>query len=223
MIMNDGNTPPGLISIRFLSGPLAGQTFPIRKPSVTIGRGEINDIVVRSDQKVSRSHARLRWNGSSWSILDETQIAYNLPSIKVSSNIHNTRQSYPLTKEVMNIGRDASNDIPIEDGNIVSSLHLQIIRQNGQFALIHPHPDRPRTLNGLLYQGRAIHGDEPFRKTLTNGDIFRIGDENGTLFSIYSQSDATQRILLAWACLGGIVLLLLITIGLALKAKDVRK
>ena len=50
--MNDTHTPPGSISIRFLSGPLAEQSFPIRKLIVTIGRGENNDIVVRGDQKV---------------------------------------------------------------------------------------------------------------------------------------------------------------------------
>jgi ABC transport system ATP-binding/permease protein len=253
--MHDGNTPPGLISIRFLSGSLAGQTFPIRKSTITIGRGETNDIIVRSDQKVSRIHARLQWNGSSWYIEklapqntitvdqhqveratlsnnatiglgvdtsflfliepersavlpapsssasmapaerpDETQVAYDLPSLEVSSNIHGARQSYQLTKEVLNIGRDASNDISITDGGIVSGQHLQIIRQHGQFVLIHPHPDRPRTLNGLLYQGRAIRGDEPFRKTLTNGDIFRIGDENGTLVTLtYNDGTGTQQ------------------------------
>ena len=283
--MNDGNTPPGSISIRFLSGPLAEQSFPIRKPTVTIGRGENNDIVVRNDQKVSRIHARLRWDGALWSIEklasqntlsvnqqpveqaaisnntaiglgsdttfvfligpstvesrfmggspppplraipgstpppryqipdpaqpmlrpkednppsaghpDETQVAWDLPSIEVSSNIHGTRQSYLLTKEVVNIGRGANNDIPIEDGGIVSSQHLQIIRQNGQFVLIHPHPDRPRTLNGLLYQGHTIRGDEPFRKTLARGDIFRIGDENGTLVTLtYNDGTSTQQ------------------------------
>src|SRR2546421_7382667 len=66
--MNDGNLPPGLVSIRYLSGPLAGQTFPIRQPSVTIGRGGTNDIVVAWDQKVSRTHARLVWQNGSWSI-----------------------------------------------------------------------------------------------------------------------------------------------------------
>jgi ABC transport system ATP-binding/permease protein len=284
--MNDGNTPSGSISIRFLSGPLAEKSFPIRKPIVTIGRGANNDIVI-SDQKVSRTHARLRWNGASWSVEklapqntlsvnkqeveqaaignnttiglgsdttflfliepgivehrfiagsppppvptipvsispphyqtpppdpaqpvppskeynlpsigrpDETQVAFDLPSIDVSSNIHGTRKSYVLTKEVMNIGRDASNDIPVEDGGIVSSQHLQIIRQDGQFVLIHPHPDRPRTLNGLLYQGHAIRGDEPFRKTLARGDIFRIGDENGTLVTLtYNDGTGTQQ------------------------------
>ncbi len=38
--MNDAHTPPGSISIRFLNGPLAEQSLPIRKPIVTIGRGE---------------------------------------------------------------------------------------------------------------------------------------------------------------------------------------
>jgi len=269
--MNESNITPGSISIRFLSGPLAGQTFPIRNASVTIGRASTNDIVVKDDLKVSRTHARLLWQNGLWTIEklapshntltvnyqqvqqatiinnttvhlgadtsflflvepeksaasrpptnplpvsiplqyaapppypsqplqriiepmrrpsgrpDETQLAQNLPSLEVSSNIHGTRQSYPLTKEVINIGRDASNDIIIKDGRIISTHHLQIIRQGGQFVLIHPHPDQPRTLNGLLYQGRKIRGDEPFRKTLTNGDIFRIGDENGTLVTL---------------------------------------
>src|SRR5579864_8376917 len=269
--MNEDNIPPGSLSIRFLSGPLAGQTFPIRKSPVTIGRASTNDIVVKDDLKVSRTHARLLWHNGSWSIEklapsqntltvnrqqvqqatitnnttihlgadtsflfliepeksaapppptnaiaasaplqysapppypaqplppssgpimqpgelpDTTQLSQNLPSLVVSSNIHGTRQSYPLTNDIINIGRDSSNDISIKDGRIVSTHHLQIIRQNGQFILIHPHPDQPRTLNGLLYQGRKIRGDEPFRKTLTNGDIFRIGDENGSFVTL---------------------------------------
>ncbi len=129
---------------------------------------------------------------------DETQIAsptaVGLPSLEVSSNIHGTRQAYPLTKEVINIGRDANNDIAIRDGSIVSGQHLQIIRENSQFVLIHPHPDRPRTLNGLLYQGRKIRGDEPFRKVLIRGDIFRIGDENGTLITFtFNDGTGTQQ------------------------------
>ncbi len=276
--MNDGNTPLGRMSIRFLKGPLAGQTLPIRKPSVTIGRDRSNDIVVQGDQKVSRIHARLLWYNGSWSIEklasqntltvneqevqqatitsnatiglgedtsflfliepemlveplppsrtipeslpprnsvlppvqaqqrsaehikgistrpDETQIAQDLPSLEVSTNIHGSKQSYPLLKEVVNIGRDASNDISIKDGGIVSTHHLQIIRQGGQFVLIHPHPARPGTLNGLLYQGRKIRGDEQFSKVLTKGDIFRIGDENGTLVTlVYNDGTGTEQ------------------------------
>jgi len=52
--MNDKNVPSDSISIRFLSGPLAGQTFPIPSTSVTIGREGINDIII-PEPKVSRT------------------------------------------------------------------------------------------------------------------------------------------------------------------------
>ncbi|HYL44424.1 MAG TPA: FHA domain-containing protein, partial [Ktedonobacteraceae bacterium] len=300
--MNEGNTPP--VSIKFLSGPLAGQTFPFHKSIITIGRDATNDIVVKGDQKVSRAHARLQWSNGSWNIEklapqntltvnhqqvqqanistnttiglgeetsflflvqaavqtappppvqpqqissayppvvsqphyistlppqqyqstpqqaypsasqqrqfpagptsglvgrpDETQIAsptsIGIPALEVSSNISGARQAYPLTKDVVSIGRDAVNDIIIRDGGIVSGQHLQIIRQGNQYVLIHPHPDKPRTLNGLLYQGRKIRGDEPFRKQLMRGDIFRIGDENGTLITlVFNDGTGTQQ------------------------------
>src|SRR6266705_2440671 len=296
--------PPVSGSIKFLTGPLTGQTFPINKPITTIGREATNDIVVKGDQKVSRSHARIIWNNGIWSIEklspqntltvnhqqlqqatitdgntitlgdnttflfqiraggheavqpppvlppyqrqasspqyavqpqqqfpmappqqyqptpvqqqqipayhttglagrpDETQIAapstIGIPSLEVSSNIFGSRQTYPLTKEVINIGRDANNDIIIRDGGIVSNQHIQIVHQGNQFVLIHPHPDKQRTLNGLLYQGRKIRGDEPFRHTLARGDIFRIGDENGTLITLaFNDGTGVQEEMLA--------------------------
>ncbi|MFL5694487.1 MAG: FHA domain-containing protein, partial [Ktedonobacteraceae bacterium] len=300
--MNEGNTPS--VSIKFLSGPLAGQTFPFHKSIITIGRDATNDIVVKGDQKVSRAHARLQWSNGSWNIEklapqnvltvnhqqvqqanisnnttiglgeetsflflvqaavqtappppvqpqqissahqpvvsqphfvnalppqqyqsmppqayqsasqqrqfpagqtsglvgrpDETQIAsptaLGIPALEVSSNISGARQAFPLTKDVVSIGRDSINDIVIRDGGIVSGQHLQIIRQGNQYVLIHPHPDKPRTLNGLLYQGRKIRGDEPFRKQLVRGDIFRIGDENGTLITlVFNDGTGTQQ------------------------------
>jgi pSer/pThr/pTyr-binding forkhead associated (FHA) protein len=133
---------------------------------------------------------------------DETQIAapgsIAIPSLEVSSNIFGSRQTYPLTKDVINIGRDSTNDITIRDGGIVSNQHIQIVRQGNQFVLIHPHPDKPRTLNGLLYQGRKIRGDEPFRHTLARGDIFRIGDENGTLITlVFNDGSGEQQEMLA--------------------------
>ena len=310
--MSAVHNSPDSGSIKFLTGPLAGKTFQINKPITTIGRDATNDIVVKGDQKVSRSHARLIWNNGSWSIEkiapqntltvnqqqvqqagifdnstislgddttflfliraevqapppqpqpvfpsyqqvappqysvpvqqqpfpaappqqqpfqppppspyptgaqqqfqarttglnarpDETQIAspssIGLPSLEVSSNIHGSRQSYPLVKEVTNIGRDTRNDIAIREGSIVSGQHLQIRREGNQFVLIHPHPDRQGTVNGLLYQGRKIRGDEPFRKTLNRGDIFRIGDENGTLITlVFNDGTGTQQEILA--------------------------
>ena len=133
---------------------------------------------------------------------DETQIAsplsIGIPTLEVSSNIHGSRQSYPLTRDVISIGRDTTNDISIRDGGIVSNQHIQIIKQGNQFVLIHPHPDKQRTLNGLLYQGRKIRGDESFRKTLVPGDIFRIGDENGTLITLaFNDGSGAQQPMLA--------------------------
>src|SRR5712691_5650902 len=66
------NTPAkpsatGLGSIRFLTGPLAGRTFPISKSTITIGREPNNDIVV-PDPSISRHHAQLTWNNGLWTI-----------------------------------------------------------------------------------------------------------------------------------------------------------
>ncbi len=281
--MKDGNELLGLI--RFLSGLLDGQTFPIHSPSVTIGRDGTNDIVV-PDPKVSRRHTHIYWQNGSWTIENTSEKNYiaidgqrtqkgvlqdnsvvnlgdgtsfvflaqqavpqplksvtgtevstpdpnvvqslqvkptpagipyqlpvnipssaspsgtiiaprpdlSLPSIEVSSNIHGTRQTYPLTKDVLNIGRESSNDIVIQEGNIISGHHFQIIHQDDQFVLIHPHPDRSSTLNGLLYQGNKIRGNQSFRKVLTKGDIFRVGDENGTLVTLtYNDGTGIQQ------------------------------
>ncbi len=317
------NRPPGLGSIQFLSGPLAGSTFPINKTTITIGREPGNDIVI-SDPTVSRLHARLLYNGSQWTIeklspqnsliVNKREVqqaiindhdtisvgpgtsflfivgaipsgrpgvqrpappppdrqrtplnpspespqfappqasfsppqndqpvgadlsrpppiyrpplassfaeqppppsfptaaipspvqgqkqlledaatqrvvfgpgsAGGTPSLEISSNVHPGKQNYPLTKQVINIGRDPSNDIVIDEP-IVSGFHAQIVRDGNQLILVHPHPTRQSTLNGLLYQGRHIVGNEQFRKPLARGDIFRIGDEHGTLVTL---------------------------------------
>src|SRR5579885_2300692 len=106
-----------------------------------------------------------------------------VPSIEVSSNVHAERHTFLLNKPVINIGREPSNDIVISE-LVVSGFHAQIVQEGNQFVLVHPHPSRPRTLNGLLYQGRHIAGDQPFRKPLGRGDVFRIGDEHGTLVTL---------------------------------------
>jgi ABC-type multidrug transport system ATPase subunit/pSer/pThr/pTyr-binding forkhead associated (FHA) protein len=121
--------------------------------------------------------------------------ATGLPSLEVSDNTSALKQTHTLTKDVINLGRDATNDIAIND-RIVSGQHLRIVRQGNSLVLIHPNPDNPRgrTLNGLLYQGRKIRGDEQFSKVLINGDIFRIGDENGTLVTLtYSDGTGAPR------------------------------
>ncbi|HEX8730940.1 MAG TPA: FHA domain-containing protein, partial [Ktedonobacterales bacterium] len=129
--------------------------------------------------------------------VDATQVArldeISLPSLEVTSNTRDGKQVFELASPVINIGRDAANDLVIND-RIISGRHLQIVREGDEYVLIHPHPDRASTLNGLLYQGRKIRGDEQFRKPLTKGDIFRIGDENGTLVTLtyHDGTDSAQ-------------------------------
>lgn len=117
----------------------------------------------------------------------KTSLAPQLPSgtasLIVSSNVRSDKKAFPLTKPVISLGRDPSNDIVIPEP-VVSGFHAQIIRDGNQYYLVHPHPTRGRTLNGLLFQGRIIRGDQPFRHQLSRGDIFRIGDEHGTLVTL---------------------------------------
>src|SRR5437016_4086297 len=65
--MNVTNKPQESASIRFLTGPLAGNTFQINKPIITIGRDPGNDVII-SDPTVSRKHAHLVNNAGQWSI-----------------------------------------------------------------------------------------------------------------------------------------------------------
>src|SRR2546422_4893188 len=99
--MSNVNQPPDLGSIRFLTGPLMGQTFQLNKPIITIGRDKSNDIFVH-DPKVSRYHARLLWNNGSWGIekLSQTStIAVNQRRIEQSVIYHNN---------IVGLGEDSS-------------------------------------------------------------------------------------------------------------------
>jgi len=109
----------------------------------------------------------------------------NSPSLEVSTNTDHHKQVYPLTPDhqVFGIGRDPSNVIVINRPT-VSSFHAQIVRDGNQLILVHPHPSRDHTVNGLTYQGTTIHGSEPFRHVLARGDVFRISDENGTFVTL---------------------------------------
>jgi ABC transport system ATP-binding/permease protein len=109
--------------------------------------------------------------------------ALGISSLDVTDNTIGIKKTYPLVQKTINIGRERSNDIVI-NATSVSNPHLQIFREGDQWVLLHPHPDRERTLNGLFYQGRKIEGHETFRKPLVHGDVFRIGDEYGTLVTL---------------------------------------
>ncbi|HEX4204747.1 MAG TPA: FHA domain-containing protein, partial [Ktedonobacteraceae bacterium] len=106
-----------------------------------------------------------------------------VPVLTVSSTIHSDVQTHVLDKPVLSIGRDVKNNIVIKEP-IVSLWHGQIVREGDALVFVHPHTSREKTLNGLWYQGQHIRGDQQFRKQLINGDIFRIGDEHGTLVTL---------------------------------------
>ncbi len=103
-------------------------------------------------------------------------------SLEVSSNTGYQR-TFPLDQPIISLGRESSNDM-IVSVPTVSGVHLQIEREGTGYVLVHPHPLRGETSNGLLYHGRKIRGNEHIRQLLVNGDTFRIGDERGGLVSL---------------------------------------
>jgi ABC-type multidrug transport system ATPase subunit/pSer/pThr/pTyr-binding forkhead associated (FHA) protein len=105
------------------------------------------------------------------------------------------RTEIALKDTVIDIGRDPENDILLDD-LVVSAHHLRLMRDGNSFVLMHPHPDRIRTLNGLYYQGQHIRGDQRFRTPLADGDIIRIGDEGHSLVTLvfHDGSPATPAV-----------------------------
>ncbi len=87
------------------------------------------------------------------------------------------RNVYPLNKPVITIGRDPSNDIVIPAG-VVSRHHAEITQQGNAFQII----DK-KSVNGIYSQGHPIT-----QKPLVHGDLFRIGDLNGTLVTLIFDS-----------------------------------
>ncbi len=284
---------PPAASIQFLSGELAGQTFPITGPATRIGRNTDDEIKLTNDQTVSRTHLKLLWTGAVWRLErkagsnrvtindqdmgEDAPLQYNdmvalsaqtsfrflapqggrngayqpqprssggvgsgpvrpLPTpdplwragsqlppepsfsvslpfadgnespqgaygtvrapinpvdgtplagvatLEITSNTGYQR-SYSLQQAVISLGREFSNDIQVPV-QTVSGQHLQLEREGTGYVLVHPHPKRGGTANGLLYHGHKIHGNQQFRHPLINGDTFRIGDEHGGLVSL---------------------------------------
>ena len=93
---------PTSTSIRFTSGPMQGQTFSIHKPITTIGRESTNDIVVRNDAKVSRSHARLLWKDGWWSIEKLSQTSF------LTVNNQKVQRALISNNTIIGLGEDSS-------------------------------------------------------------------------------------------------------------------
>ena len=83
------------------------------------------------------------------------------PWLEINSTGQTATQWYQLNESVLNVGRHPGNDVVLNDG-AVSNFHVQIVRNGKQFFLIHPHPKRTQTLNGLWFENQYIHGNEFF-------------------------------------------------------------
>ena len=85
-------------------------------------------------------------------------------------------------------------------------------------------PSGPVQLPSLHDEADAMHSLLVLRADKLGGDALFGSDSSfhGTLFSTFSQTDATHRVLLAWAALGAIIIVLTIVICIGLKRKDVR-
>ncbi len=132
-------------------------------------------------------------SSSSGTVLAPIPTTTGIPTLSVSSNIHSNQQTHLLNRPIISIGRAPENELVIAEPTI-SARHAQIVREGNDLFLLHPHPSRTHTLNGLWYQGHRIAGDQPFRKQLVQGDIFRVGDEHGTLITLtYNDGSGISR------------------------------
>src|SRR5947207_4019329 len=85
------SAPQPQARIKFVKGPLNGNTFDIVQPITTIGRDRSNNITIL-DQKVSRFHARLLLDNGSWKIekLSQTNsVTVNQQSIEATTLSNN--------------------------------------------------------------------------------------------------------------------------------------
>lgn len=147
----------------------------------SLTRGESTGHENRDDRQTSHTLAAIRETALYRTVIE------NKPLIEIETNTNKQRRYSPLglDKQTFSIGRDASNDLVIDE-KIVSGFHLQIRREGNHFVLVHPHPLQPqhKTLNGILYQGQHYPGDTQFTRVLSDGDVFRIGNEYGTLVTL---------------------------------------
>ena len=118
----------------------------------------------------------------------------NEPQLEITSNTSQIRANYtlPLSMEIISIGRDPSNDIVVDE-LVMDPFHLQILREDKQLKLVHPHTRVTSTTNGLWYQDKHIQGAEQFEHPLSEGDVFHIKNEYGTRVTLtYDGTGSTQ-------------------------------
>lgn len=62
---------PSKLRIVAIGGPLEGHEWEFEQDTITFGRSTSNDVSLRDDTTVSRSHATLRWTGEEWELRDD--------------------------------------------------------------------------------------------------------------------------------------------------------
>lgn len=105
------------------------------------------------------------------------------PFLEIRNHATGITRKYPLVKKVINVGRDSSNEIVIDDP-LISAHYLQIVRDGENLVLLYPHPEVQDPQNDLLYRGRKIQGRRSWRKTLEKGDVFRVEDVQGNMITL---------------------------------------
>src|SRR5690348_2171910 len=113
-------------SLQILTGPLAGQTFPIYAPAITIGRDPSNDIVLL-DQAVSRRHARIEYQpDGQWRIEKLT------PNNTLLVNQKAIQQAVVHDQDVVSLGANTSF-------RFISQMQQAAPRNTGRAAEPAPH------------------------------------------------------------------------------------
>lgn len=88
--------PAALALFGVTAGPRRGEEIPISSPSVSIGQGPQNDVVL-TDDSVSRTHARLEYRIGSWMLTDlESTNGTTVEGVKLAPGVP-TPLSYAST------------------------------------------------------------------------------------------------------------------------------
>jgi ABC transport system ATP-binding/permease protein len=98
----------------------------------------------------------------------------------------------------------------IFSGTLIPLQHLYIQVIAGLFPT--------RWAMAALGSSLGLHSNTLGKDSLINDDP----TYHGTLFSIYSHSDAVQRLIVCWIALGALTVALMIVVGFFLKRKDIR-
>jgi len=94
-------------------------------------------------------------------------------------------KTFPLEGDVLTIGRDASNQIPINDAEI-SRKHSQLVLQGGKYVLT----DLGST-NGTFVNGQRVTGQH----VLQPGEVISLGEQINLLFEAVTVNDPNATML----------------------------